>query len=127
MSKQASPQAWMERARRELAAAEAVLEYGILEDVFFHCQQALELGLKSLYLQRHGRLAPKIHDLVELAGHVPIEIPSRFGPLFRWLSRLYARTRYDIELVAELQDEEGARSTLAATEEAFEWLAEQLR
>ena len=117
----------MEKAHRELAAAKVMLEHGFLDNVFFHCQQALELALKGLYIDRHGQLAPKIHNLVELSQHIPISIPDQFRTLFRRLSRIYVRSRYDMNFWTALDDREEAQKVLAATEEALEWLAGQLR
>ncbi len=126
MSRQLDPKAWMEKAHRELAAAKVMLEHGFLDNVFFHCQQALELALKGLYIDRHGELAPKIHNLVELSNYIPIAVPDQFGTLFRRLSRIYVRSRYEMDFWAALNDREEAQQALAATEEALKWLTEQL-
>lgn len=49
-----SPQAWLERARSDLALARAALRLPdvLLEDACFHTQQCAEKALKALLVQR---------------------------------------------------------------------------
>jgi HEPN domain-containing protein len=76
-----SPQAWLARARGDLAPARAPLpEEGFYVDLCFHAQQAAEKALKALYLSR-GWAFQYIHDLEALITGlrqyglaVPVEI-----------------------------------------------------
>lgn len=61
-----SPQAWIARAKGDLALARAPLpEGGFYEDLCFHAQQAAEKALKSVYLHFAWPFR-YVHDLEEL-------------------------------------------------------------
>ena len=58
-----SPQAWLNRARADLALASAPLPPGAMfEDLCYHAQQAAEKALKAVYL-RYGWPFRYVHDL----------------------------------------------------------------
>ncbi|MDY0392051.1 MAG: HEPN domain-containing protein [Candidatus Bipolaricaulis sp.] len=61
-------QGWLEKARRDLITAERELERlpTFTDIVCFHCQQAVEKGLKALLIV-HGITPPKTHALEDLA------------------------------------------------------------
>lgn len=84
---------WVKRAEMHLSSARGLLDLGNYLDVYFHCQQALELLLRAIYSERHRELAPRLHSLPALAEAVPIEIPSNYGKLIRRLTELYIETR----------------------------------
>lgn len=59
---------WMEKAKNDLRAARAILEYyddPPTDTVCYHCHQVGEKGLKAFLLKNAGEL-PHIHDLVGL-------------------------------------------------------------
>jgi len=110
------------RALKHLAAARALQAAQLYVDVYFHCQQALELVIKAVYAERTKQRWPRIHNLVELSDMAEVELAPDMRRLFADLSELYVRTRYDMDVLSELEDEGRARRTLSETEEAAEWL-----
>ena len=75
--------AWLHKAGSDLRAAKVGLEAAppLLEDVAFHCQQAVEKALKA-FLTWHDRPFRRTHDLVELGGQCA-EIEAALEPLLR--------------------------------------------
>lgn len=66
-------EAWLARARDDLLSAETLLAY---QDrgwsiVAFHAQQGAEKALKAV-LVAHNLPVPKTHDLLLLAGRLPV-------------------------------------------------------
>jgi HEPN domain-containing protein len=118
---------WAERAGVHLGSARALLPVGSYLDVYFHCQQCLELELKALYMTRHHRPAPRIHDLRRLAEAVPVEVPAEHVSVLRRLTELYVGTRYDFAEMGALDDPSVAAEILRATEGAHQWLTALLR
>ena len=115
-------QSWVNRAREQLAVARYLFDGGFYFDVFFHCQQAIELMLKALYMSKHRQLAPRIHNLAKIAQAIPIDVPEKFRLLFTELSVLYARSRYEAHAAPDLARADRARSALEASEEVLRWL-----
>ncbi len=57
---------WMKRAKSSLALArQGKHQEVLLEDLCFHCQQAVEKALKGLLVHR-GLMFPKTHDIEKL-------------------------------------------------------------
>ena len=46
------------------------LKYYDYDDVAFYCQQAVEKGLKALYITKFQKAPPKVHDLTLLCDHL---------------------------------------------------------
>jgi HEPN domain-containing protein len=61
-------QAWLIRARNDLALAEFTEEHrsDLLDTVVYHCQQAAEKALKAFLVSENQQL-PKTHDIRRLA------------------------------------------------------------
>lgn len=116
--------AWLIRARRDLAAAELGLsaEPPLLDDVAFHAQQAAEKALKGL-LTDNDLIFTKTHVIGELAPAL-LGVDREMEPLLRRASRLspYAwRYRYpgDAEeppLAEAVEALEIAREVVAAVD-----------
>jgi HEPN domain-containing protein len=79
----ADTRAWLTKMSKDLRDAEIDLaaDPPLLEDVMFHCQQAVEKVLKA-FLTWHDRLFRKTHDLVEVGGQC-VTIDSTLEPLLR--------------------------------------------
>lgn len=60
---------WWEEAKGDLKTVEYNLKGGMLKAAAFYSQQAVEKGLKVLYIKRFKKLW-KIHGLAELARKV---------------------------------------------------------
>ncbi len=117
---------WVRRAGIHLSSARALLDVGNFLDVYFHCQQALELLLKGLYVDRHGELAPRLHSLAVVAEAIPVEVPEQYVSLLDRLTKLYVGTRYDPSQFSDIDDRTNAADVMTQTEEAFAWLRAQL-
>jgi HEPN domain-containing protein len=73
----AEAEAWLAKARQDLAAAEALLRTSppLAAAALFHVQQVAEKSWKAL-LSRHGRAFRKTHDLRELGQQVASADPA---------------------------------------------------
>ncbi len=87
-------QQWLDKARKDLAAAEVLLkeEFGDYENVGFHAQQAAENFIKA-FLVRHQIEFPKSHDVALLRQLVAREDPR----LAETLAAADALTPYGVE------------------------------
>jgi HEPN domain-containing protein len=121
-----SPQAWLERARSDLALAHAALSLPdvLLEDACFHTQQCAEKALKALLVQR-GIPFPRTHvvetllDLLEASGvTVPADVDEALV-----LTQYAVQTRYpgDWEPVTP----EEARFALEVANRVLSWVEGQ--
>jgi len=92
-----SPQAWISKAREDLAAAEILLRGGPRHGaaVGFHAQQAVEKMLKAALVAR-GVAFPKTHDLAHLLDLLAAIEPSLAGSLgeVEKLTSFAAASRY---------------------------------
>ncbi len=64
--------AWWRQAMADLETADVLLRAGRYYAVSWFAQQAVEKGLKALYIERRGVLAPRTHDLRFLATEVMV-------------------------------------------------------
>jgi uncharacterized protein len=79
-------QPWWRQAQADLQTAEITLQAGQCYAVSWFAQQAAEKALKALYLERHGQLAPRTHDLGYFA--VELAVPTLDPALTRFAERL---------------------------------------
>ena len=63
------PQAWINRARSDLAIAQSEIPEAYREDLCYHAQQCAEKAMKAMLLKHTGGF-PYIHDLAELANRI---------------------------------------------------------
>jgi HEPN domain-containing protein len=85
------PREWLNRARSNLARAQAKITGVYLEDLCFDAQQAAEKAIKALLIKR-GVTFPYVHDLarlVTLLEQAGQEIPE-------FVQRVEALTRYAV-------------------------------
>ncbi len=121
-----SPDAWLERARSDLALARAALRLPdvLLEDACFHTQQCAEKALKALLLQR-GIPFPRTHvvetllDLLEASGvTVPADVDEALV-----LTQYAVETRYPGAWEPVTQEE--ARVALEVASRVLAWVERQ--
>lgn len=69
---------WWRQAQADLATAHLIAQGGRHYAVSWFAQQAVEKGLKALYIEQRGALAPKSHDLDFLGRevHVPVTVAA---------------------------------------------------
>ena len=123
----ADTQAWLARAATDLRAAALDLAAAppILEDVVFHCQQAVEKSMKGL-LSWHDEPFGKTHDL-EALGETCLRMDSTLRSL---VDRAVPLTEYAWKFRYPGEDEEPTREeaerALAVAREAFEAIRARL-
>ena len=122
-----SPQAWLQRARSDLALARAALESPgvLLEDACYHAQQCAEKALKAMLVQRRIDF-PRTHvlevliDLLKAAGvDLPLEVDEALT-----LTQYAVQTRYPGEW--EPVTDEEARSALETAVQVLSWVEKQI-
>ncbi len=63
---------WWEQAQADLETARVTQAAARYYAVSWFAQQAGEKALKALYIEQHGVLAPRTHDLTSLGGQVGV-------------------------------------------------------
>ncbi|UCH88117.1 MAG: HEPN domain-containing protein [Thermoplasmata archaeon] len=111
---------WLKQARRDLKTAKNNLKNKDYYASAFFSQQAVEKGLKALYIKRFKKLW-RIHDLVELAKKVNaeaeiIEACIRINPA-------YTGTRYPD--VFESYNEQNSGEIFKLAKKVLKWIEEQ--
>jgi HEPN domain-containing protein len=117
----ADTQGWLVKVSTDLRGAEIDLAAvpPLLEDVMFHCQQAVEKALKA-FLTWHDCRFRKTHDLVEI-GSQCVALDPTLEPLLRRAAPLteYAwKYRYPGEIPEPTQVE--AEDALTLTKEVID-------
>jgi len=119
---------WMRQAEEDLTTARANLDAERFYAVSLFAQQAAEKALKSVLIERHGRMPPRSHDLVRLGEGVGVD-PGIF-PELEELSGTYAVARYPDAapggVPAEAIDSGAARRHLEIAEGVVAWARRQL-
>ena len=120
---------WLEHARYDMKAAEAMLNSGLWLYAVFMCQQAIEKLVKGIYgLLVDADKVPRVHNIERLVKefedklHEPVR--EEYYNLFAILSGYYLNNRYpDFKTdLASTTNEDKAREIFAQTREAFAWL-----
>lgn len=115
------PEEWFRRARRNLRAAETILESGFPDIAAFHAQQAAEFALKALQIHKTNRFS-MIHDLTQLAREV--SSPPRILKLAATVTPAYVGARYPD--VGGSITRKSAESTLDAARRIVRWVRRQM-
>ena len=122
-----SPQAWLERARSDLALARAALRLPdvLLEDACFHAQQCAEKALKALLVQRaipfpRTHVVETLLDLLEASGvTVPADVDEALV-----LTQYAVQTRYPGDWESVTSEE--ARFALEVANRVLAWVERQV-
>jgi HEPN domain-containing protein len=120
-------QAWWELALADLETARKMISAGAYYMAAFLCQQSVEKGLKAVWMVRNRRLAPKTHNLLDLAEE--LSVLSRFESALLRLNPQYVATRYPDAangLPSRNYNEEIARSLLHDADEVIAWCRSEL-
>jgi HEPN domain-containing protein len=96
--------------------------------VSWFVQQAVEKGLKALYVEQRGVLPPRTHDLRFLATEV--SLPSSYAEDITILNPAFGTTRYPDPTSGIAPVDTGtegrASKHLAAARRIFHWLGHEL-
>ena len=116
---------WLRRAERHLEVAHLEIGASYVEHGIFWCQQALEVLLKGMILERTQLAAPpRTHDLIALTRRLGLALSDDQRRLLRRLTDEYSPTRYpEFEVDVE---KETAESYLGESEVLFSWLRSQV-
>ena len=119
---------WLEKAERDLDAAEAMFDTGRWFYVVFMCQQAVEKLVKGLYVQYVDDNVPRTHNIGLLINRfeaqLPVLIEDKHYELFDILSKHYLADRYPVYISISSEEicKEYAENILINTKEIFQWL-----
>jgi HEPN domain-containing protein len=86
---------WMEKAEKDLRAAEINLQQGLFEVAAFLSHQAAEKALKALYILKKKRLW-KIHDLKQIS--IAVGATPEIVEMCKNLNPHYLATRYPLKI-----------------------------
>ena len=123
----ADTRAWVEKALVDFRGADADLSASppVVEDVFFHAQQAVEKMLKA-FLTWHDRPFRKTHAIEEL-GQLCLSIePSLEDVVDRAVPLTEYASKFRYPGVMEVADLDDARAALAVAREVFDAIAARL-
>ena len=118
---------WWKQAKRDFQTAKNSRTSGDYYASVFFCQQAVEKGLKSLYILRKGTSPGATHSLIFLAREV--NVPEKYLPFVKELTPEFVITRYpDVvgETPYELYDAARADKFIGETEVFLRWLEDQM-
>lgn len=114
---------WLYHACLDIMSARVLMEdERLARPVVFHCQQAMEKGIKAFLLYRHRKLFDG-HNLTWLCKQAAMTDQS----FTKWigrstlLNRYYIETRYPADIPEEMS-RDFVRETLEATEEMMEFI-----
>jgi HEPN domain-containing protein len=119
---------WWRQAQADLETAEWNLQGERWYAASWFAQQSAEKGLKALWLERRGELAPRTHDLQALGGEltVPDEIQAELDAL----EPVFKRVRYP-ELTGmapiDVVNKDMAQRHLFAVQKVLAWLQSELQ
>jgi len=120
--------AFMVQARYDLDVAGLLLEHQRPAAAAFHAQQAAEMALKAVHVERRRRLA-RSHDLSALAAAAGAPTPiqrhaARLAPVY--LETRYFDARTNGHAPSEEYTPADAADDLAAATEVVQWAASHL-
>ncbi len=116
---------WLRKADEHLDVASALLDSDHYPQCVFFCQQAVEMLLKSMWIEQADEGLPRrTHDLVSLAEELTLGLSAEQLELLRRLTEQYIPTRY-ASVPVEYQRED-AVEYLEKTRVLFAWLRQRL-
>lgn len=119
---------WYRIAAEDVVTARYLHEGGIYHTAIFWCQQAVEKGLKALYMAERSQMFPLTHALLKLADAT--SFPRDRFDFLRELATKYTETRYPIfptEPPSEMYDAPYSLSIIQQTEECLKWIQDRLQ
>lgn len=112
---------WRDGSQEDWEVAQELVGRGRIRHGLFFADLALEKALKA-HVCRHTRdLAPKIHDLVELAELGGVNLPEEYRDVLGKMREFNIEGRYPESLLRAPTVAE-ARGYMARTKEVFQWL-----
>ena len=118
---------WWTLAEDDLTAAKHAAAAGDHYVAAFYSQQAAEKALKALWIKRKRELAPRTHDLTELASG--LDVPADFETCLLLLNPAYVNTRYPDAangVPSRIYNDEIAGNLMQRAEEIMDWCRSEL-
>jgi HEPN domain-containing protein len=118
---------WWKQANRDIETAKNCISSDDYYAGVFFCEQAIEKGLKALYIKLFDEAPPRTHHIDKLASLV--KAPLDIMDITYELSEDYMLSRYpDVsdELPFELYNESTATMKLIRSEELILWVRTQI-
>ncbi len=118
------PEAWIEQADYDMAAAQAMFDSQYYPYAVFMCHLAVEKALKGLYQHKAGVAPPRTHNLVYLMARAELQPDAEQARFVALLSEAHAATRYpqDLEALQSHYSEPVARDILTRARRILEWI-----
>lgn len=119
---------WWKQSKRDLVTARNCKKSGDFYACAFFCQQAIEKGLKALYILKNRTTSGKTHSLIFLA--LETDTPPHYHSFLRRLAPEFVTTRYPDASYGtpyEIYDEEIATELLEKSQEVMDWLKSQMK
>ena len=118
---------WWKQARKDLETAQHCSQSKDYYACAFFCHQAVEKGLKALYIEKNRVSPGTTHSLIHLASEV--NMPAGFFSFLRQLTPVFVTTRYPDAAYGvpyELFDEAIAGEILEKSRGVIEWIGSQI-
>jgi HEPN domain-containing protein len=120
-------QLWWQQAKHDLETADLLLKGERLDAASFYCEQAVEKGLKALYIAKHREAPGPTHSLTKLGRDCGL--PESYMGFLRRLTGEYYMSRYpdasgDLPFQAYDADDVGEIAKLSR--EVMAWLEQQM-
>lgn len=118
---------WWKQALEDFDTARVNFENKKYYAAVFFCQQAIEKGLKSLFIIKKKKPPGVTHSLIYLAKEVGV--PKKFFSPLKKITPEFVTTRYpDVvgEVPAKLYDEVIAKEFLKESKKVIRWLKNQI-
>ena len=119
---------WWEQAKKDLEVAGKNYVGADYYIACFLCQQAVEKGLKALFILKKGKSPGQTHSLIFLAKEIPV--PREFYDLLQSLTPEFIITRYpDVagDAPFKLYSEEKTKQYLDKARRLLQWIEVQIK
>jgi HEPN domain-containing protein len=130
MSKQDNSKAyneWILQSDYDFETAEAMFNTARYVYSVFMCHLCIEKILKSQYVKRYNKIAPKSHNLLWLAEEIGIDFPDNLYKFIFRLNDASLPTRYPQELkdAIKLYSKDVTLEIINKTKELLQWIKQQ--
>ncbi|MBN1592230.1 MAG: HEPN domain-containing protein [Candidatus Coatesbacteria bacterium] len=112
---------WREEAVEDMDLARDILARNKYRHAMFFAHLALEKALKALVMRATEKLAPRIHNLVELANKAGLSMDEESMKILAVMNFYQMAGRY-LEARRDRVDPQRATENFRRSERIFEWL-----
>ena len=118
---------WILQSDYDYETAEAMFSTARYVYAVFMCHLCIEKIVKSEYVKRYNKVAPRSHNLLWLAEEIKLEFPENLYRFVFQLNDASLPTRYPQELAASIKfyTKEITLEILNKTKELQQWIKNQ--